>query len=281
MMRDRHYIETARGCSDAAVRRQLDRMLADPTFRRSERLRRFLRSVVEAHLDGNAAALKESAIAVEAFDKDADFDPRIDPIVRVEASRLRSRIDAYYAENPSDPIRIDLEKPGYRPVIRAVAVEQRTEHAGGSGLNSVSVVVLPLRDLSFDQSQAYLCEGVTERISSILYAMSSAFRVVALTSARRYVHGRDVRRIGRDLGADLVVEGSIQRTRRDLRVSARACRASNGFQIWSDIHDARLKSCLAFEDEVATWIAEALHNLREAITDDTRSEPLRRFPKAL
>ena len=81
---------------DSAVRQQVDKILAHGLFTRSERMGRFLRVAVEHSLGGRAADLKEYLIGVEVFDRKETYDPRLDPIVRVEARRLRSKLKAYY-----------------------------------------------------------------------------------------------------------------------------------------------------------------------------------------
>src|SRR5262252_6362354 len=102
----------------AAVRRQLEGMLASPKFARSERLSRFLRFVVERHLQGRDDELKESVIALEVLGN-RDYDPRQDSVVRTEAGRLRARLAEYYqAEGTAAPVIIELPKGGYVPVIR-------------------------------------------------------------------------------------------------------------------------------------------------------------------
>src|SRR5437773_9804034 len=100
------------------VRRQLERVLASTSFTRSERLSRFLRFVVEGHLDGRDNELKESVIALEVFGA-RDYDPKQDSIVRTEAGRLRARLAEYYVgEGGGDPVIIELPKGGYVPVFR-------------------------------------------------------------------------------------------------------------------------------------------------------------------
>lgn len=87
-------------------------------FRQSERMRRFLRFVVERALEDDAEALKEYTVGMEVFDRPADFDPRIDSIVRVEARRLRRKLNEYYeTEGQSDVVRIGLQEGSYAPTI--------------------------------------------------------------------------------------------------------------------------------------------------------------------
>jgi hypothetical protein len=108
----------------AAVEAQLERMLTSATFRGAERSKKLLRFIVEEALQGRADRLKDYTLGAEALGRGEQFDPRTDPIARVEASRLRSRLDVYYAtEGVSDTVRISLPKGGYAPVfdMRSVA----------------------------------------------------------------------------------------------------------------------------------------------------------------
>jgi TolB-like protein len=117
----------------ADVRRQLQRLLSSPILMSSERLRRFLEFVVERTLAGDGDRLKEYVIGVEVFDRDADYDPRLDSIVRVEAARLRTKLSEYYAgEGRADPIMLTLPKGGYSPVVTVVEPLAAT-HASSAG----------------------------------------------------------------------------------------------------------------------------------------------------
>ena len=101
------------------ARRQLDRVLESGGFARNERMSRFLRFVVERHLEGRDGELKESVIAVEIFGRSPNYNPKRDPIVRTEASRLRARLSEYYmGEGSSDALVIELPKGGYSPAFR-------------------------------------------------------------------------------------------------------------------------------------------------------------------
>src|SRR5262245_30483712 len=101
------------------IRRQLDRILTSRYFARSERLCRFLRFSVEQLLAGTGEQVKEQLIGIEVFDRAPDYDPRIDPIVRVEARRLRSKLMAFYASlGATDPVRIEFPKGTYVPTVQ-------------------------------------------------------------------------------------------------------------------------------------------------------------------
>lgn len=99
-----------------AVRAQLDRILASPSFGATPKRRALLRHLVEETLVGRGELLKGFTIAVAVFDRDASFDSKTDPVVRLEARRLRTEIDAYYGTTGAgDPLQISIPKGHYRP----------------------------------------------------------------------------------------------------------------------------------------------------------------------
>ena len=96
------------------AREYLRHLLGQSAFNASERNRRFLSYVVEETLEGRADRIKAYSIALAAFNRSKDFDPLIDPIVRIEASRLRRALEHYYlTEGKADRIRIDIPKGSY------------------------------------------------------------------------------------------------------------------------------------------------------------------------
>src|SRR6266516_2039413 len=100
------------------VRAQLTRILASEIFSRSDRLTAFLTYIVEQTLTGHGAALKEQVLAMEVYGKGADFGSAVDPIVRVDARRLRDKLREYYAASPHDSIVIAVPKGSYAPIFQ-------------------------------------------------------------------------------------------------------------------------------------------------------------------
>lgn len=97
---------------------EIDRLLADPRFQSPERNRSFLRFIATEFFEGRAEAIKAYAIAVDVFGRPANFDPSVDPIVRIEATRLRAALTQYYDAHGSDTgIRVDLPRGRYVPVF--------------------------------------------------------------------------------------------------------------------------------------------------------------------
>jgi Tol biopolymer transport system component len=128
------------------VRLQLERILASAAFADAERARRFLRYVVERKLEGREAEIKEAVVAVEVLGRNVSFDSKADPIVRVEAGRLRDRLSAYYeAQGGADPILILLPKGRYVPEF----MERRAQEASrGAGVLRLSI--LPPENATFE-----------------------------------------------------------------------------------------------------------------------------------
>ena len=106
------------GPSRETVQAQLEKILASKDFSRSERLSRFLRYVVEQTIQGQGERLKEYTVGTEVFDRNQSYDPRTDPIVRVEAARLRSKLKEYYGtDGRDDPVFISFHKGSYIPAF--------------------------------------------------------------------------------------------------------------------------------------------------------------------
>ncbi|MBK0399524.1 hypothetical protein H0I76_10000 [Limibaculum sp. M0105] len=95
---------------------QLERTLSSEQFQASERRRDFLRFIVEETLAGRGSRLKGYTIAVEVFGRDDSFDPQTDPVVRLEARRLRRDLDGYYVSaGRNDAVLISMPKGSYVP----------------------------------------------------------------------------------------------------------------------------------------------------------------------
>lgn len=127
------------------VRLQLDRILASAAFTDAGRASSFLRFVVERTLEGHDGEIKEWVIAVEVLGRATSFDSKSDPIVRVEAGRLRDRLSSYYeAEGGEDSVLISLPKGRYVPEF----IERRPRAAKHAAVMRLSV--LPPENTSFE-----------------------------------------------------------------------------------------------------------------------------------
>jgi adenylate cyclase len=271
------------GADGQAVRNELERVLSSKAFSRSERLSRFLRFVVEGHLEGKDSELKESLIAVEVFGRKPDYDPKEDAIVRTEAMRLRARLGKYYSEEGSaDPVVIELPKGGYTPLIRRLeAAEQHKTSPrkiwprvavaglalGLAGLGwwwarhrneLVVVAVLPLENLSRDPANDYFADGITDEIIRNL-SVIEGLAVRSRTSSFAFKgKPRNVREVGKLLEADYVLEGSVLRAGEQLRINSQLVRVRDDFPMWSGKFDRELTDVFAIQDEISRGIVNQL-----------------------
>jgi TolB-like protein/DNA-binding winged helix-turn-helix (wHTH) protein/tetratricopeptide (TPR) repeat protein len=122
-----------------------------------------------------------------------------------------------------------------------------------------TIVVLPLVDMSVDQNEQPLCDGLTDELSNWL-AHIPTLRVVARTSAFAFKgQNTDVRKIGEQLGATHVLEGSLRRSGNQLRITVQLIEAVSGLHIWSKSFDLPIGDIFLIEDTVSRSVAEALH----------------------
>lgn len=118
--------QTVPSIPESEVRAELDRILASRGFSTAGRVSKLLRYCVDKTLAGETDQLKEYSVGVEVFERDDKYDPRLDSIVRVEAGRLRSKLDEYYNENGAgSDVRIGLPRGGY-----AATFERRNSVSG-------------------------------------------------------------------------------------------------------------------------------------------------------
>src|ERR1051326_527403 len=164
---------------------QLNRILASKVFRQADRLKRFLAFIVEETLAGRGERLKEFVVGVEVFGKNNWFDPRNDPIVRVQARRLRSQLASYYRdEGAGDELIIELPKGGYDPVFRPL--KSAVKRAISPILISRNtVLVRPFADHSETGECGHFCQGLTDEIIHALADLHGIKLMACRSEARR------------------------------------------------------------------------------------------------
>ena len=236
---------------DKAVRQQLNRILASKTFSQVERLKRFVSFIVGETVGGRGGDLKEYVIGVQVFGKEPSFDPRTDPIVRVQARRLRTRLARYYRdEGNSDELIVDLPKGGYAPVFRTrdeTPAIRRSLTATLVGRNTVAV--LPLADDSSGASLDYFCRGLRDEIVHALTSIK-ALRVLAVRRDAPDAHDREE--------AALVITGGVRSARDQLRVTIHLVDGASGYYLWSESADVDQGDPVSGQEAIARRIADKL-----------------------
>ena len=238
--------------ADAAAQLQLERVLTSVAFRQVDRLKRFLNFIVSEALAGRGDQLKEYVIGVQVFDKDSSFDPRADPIVRVQARRLRARLVRYYrGEGGADAILIELPKGGYAPVFKtrdAATVGRRSIGPTFAGQNTIAVQ--PLADQSPAHDLAYFCDGLLQEIIHGL-AKLEALRVLAVAPASP----AGVDPTGQ---AAMVLTGGVRKSGDRVRVTVHLVDTATASYLWSESVDAALDDPFAAQELVADAVIKKL-----------------------
>ncbi len=214
-------------------------------------MKRFLGFTVEHALDGDRDALKEYTIGREVFDRGEDYDPRIDSIVRVEARRLRKKLNQYYeGEGASDRVRIRLPEGSYLPVW------DPDEPAAIAQPGAIRLAVSRFSALPRTDETSFLAEGLTEDLITAL-SMVPGLRVAARP-------GADL-----DSGSGKSLEGMVRLHGRQLKVTARLVDVASGFAEWSHSDSCELSNTLIVQQEMASEISASL---RSHLTGEVEEE---------
>ena len=241
--------------STRSIEDHLQRILASKEFASSARMSRFLRFAVERVMGGQSEQLKEYVLGVEVFDRKPSYDPRVDPIVRVEARRLRSKLESYYAgEGAADELIIEFRKGTYAPVFREKAEPAATAETPCAG----AIAVLPFSNLSSEPDTEYFSDGLTEELIHGLTKLDGLMVVAWSSAARLKGQPYDVREIGRQLNVSTVLVGSVRGSGERLRVMARLVDTSNGRYLWSETYDRQIEDLFAIQEEISRAIVKTL-----------------------
>jgi TolB-like protein len=248
---------TAEGTGPPAqrhIRAQLRRMLASREFAGSERMQRFLRFAVSECLAGKTETLKEYTIGIEVFDRPASFDAATDPIVRVEARRLRAKLERYYGgEGRADEIVIELPKGGYTPRFRHRTVE---DHRGAAEAGN-RIAVLPFQNLTTGADSSYFTDGLTWELLHRL-TRTEGLAVVAWNSAVQVRDTESAAAAGEKLKANAVLTGSVRQSHDRLRIVAQLIDVASGVYLWSETYDRRIQDLFSIQDDIAEAIVRRL-----------------------
>lgn len=291
------------------IREQLQRILSGERFAQSDRLSRFLTFVVERTLEGRQESVKEYVIATEALGRGADYNPQIDSTVRADASRLRTRLAEYYAnEGRDDPVEIRIPKGSYVPdfAIRQTAGSQSD---GSQKLNWIlrgaavllvlgvlgaavawtvgrpakqegridSVAVMSFVSLGDSEVEKKLAASLTQRVAVKLGEVG--FKVAGGTAVEQFrVRSLNLMETGRRLGVDSVLTASVQLTAGRVVVTSQLAGMADGFQLWAKAMERSAEDPLRCEAEISD---EITHSLAEQFRRSPVAAGRPRNPRAM
>ena len=243
-----------------AIHSQLERILQSAEFRASDKQRKFLSFVVDETLADRSSQLKGYTIAVSVYGRPEGFDPQVDPIVRVEAGRLRRALDHYYlTAGKNDPVHLKIPKGSYVPTFSAAreapAIEKShpSEGPGRVPTTGPSIAVMPLSNLTGDKAQDYFIDGLTEELTAELTRFQD-FQVIATQSAMRFKgQNFDPREVGRDLGVQFLLKGSVRKESKTVKVTIQLLDTATAEQIWGESYkrDQTAADLIAVQEEIA------------------------------
>lgn len=240
-----------------AIRTQLER-LRTKAFAGSDKLFSFLRFVVEEALEGRAATLKELVIGIELYGGVVDYDPRIDSAVRVEARRLRRKLDAYYAgPGRHDPVIVSMPTGSYAPCfcLRQGGDPLMAGSPRAAAARMPMLAILPFTALSVEQSA--FAAGVTDELISAAERGAK----VRVTPRAIMFQFRDARYSLEDVvtqaGSDLVLHGTV-REAHDIRRVTMELYNRWGQTLWSDRVDLTGGGDLDAQERLAVEIVSRL-----------------------
>jgi adenylate cyclase len=262
-------VEPRSGLSVVAIREQLGRILASPEFRATDKMRDFLRFIVQEKLAGRSNLLKGYTVALAVFDRADDFDSTNDPIVRIQAGRLRRALERYYLTAGSrDPIQIDIPKGRYIPHFAALPdapaamlVGVGRKAAGQLADEGVpSLAVLPFESLTADPDPTPLATGLAEELATELTRFQDI--VVISCHAARQPPGfpADSVEIGRSVGVRFVLGGAIRWDGKAVKVSAHLIDTRDGEKVWAEsfTHPLEASRLIATQEQIAGSVVAAV-----------------------
>jgi TolB-like protein/Tfp pilus assembly protein PilF len=187
------------------------------------------------------------------------------PGLAIEESNLTVQIAALrrvFANAGGEATWIEtLPRRGYRYVGPSVASGSESGLQGSPFLGASdkpSIAVLPLSNLSGDPAQAYFSDGITEDIITELSRFRSLFVVARHSSFAYRGNTADIKQVGQQLNVRYLVEGSVRKIGKRVRVTVQLLDAASGYNLWTERYDCELEDIFAIQDEIVGKIVSAL-----------------------
>jgi len=266
--------------SAESIQQQLHCILTSPEFKATDAQKSFLKFVVETVLSGRSHEIKGYTVATQVFGRGADFNQTVDPIVSIQANKLRRALERYYlTAGRNDPVHIDMPKGTYVP-----AFHQQNDIKWGSAQKDASnkfrfagawptILVKPFLNLTGDEHLDYMGIGLATELSTEI----TRYQEIRVVLMQHREEGKQRR--AEDAGARFMLDGSIQSDTSGLKVNVSLVDFSTGFQIWGDSYktDCSPSALIAFQEEVANTIAGKI-SCEYGIIAKTLSHESKRHP---
>ena len=255
---------------------QLQLVLKSKEFASSDRLKRFLQYIIEETLAGRGEQIKAYSVGIDVFDLGSDFDPALNPSIRVTACRLRSKLEHYYFTSINDDkVSIVIPKGSYLPIFTYCKLKPRTSDLKGDDdyLNAIettaapaaqnaysarpAVVVLPFTDISIHSEVSSFLQGLAEEISIALMKFDN---LSVLSVQKSQADEQEIWETGTRLGARFIISGSAQtagKRNNELRLRIHLMDTQTRSYVWSERFEGNIDktSLFSLQDEITGQVS--------------------------
>jgi adenylate cyclase len=253
------------------IKTQLEKILKSNTLKDSERLKRFLRFVVEQTLDGKADQLKQYTIATSAFDRGVAFDPQKDPIVRIQAGRLREHLNKYYqTEGKNDTLVIEIPTGSYVPIFsEKEKFEGNFVNNGLMQIMGPSIAVFPFKNLTGNESLQYIAEGFTEELIFTLSSYKDLTVIRAFNKSNDPLNSTDH---GISKQMEFFLNGSIRFNQKKIKVIVTLTDSKSNKIIWGSefLKNYNLEKIIDIQETIAQSVAACIADVYGGVISKKR-----------
>jgi len=233
------------------VKEQLDRIMCSPEFHATASQRRLLDFIISKTIKGRSNDLKGYTIAVEVLHRGDDFDPNLNPIVSIQAGKLRQTLERYYlVAGQNDPLRIEIPKGGYIPIF----IDQKPPELDSTVPDKKSdeifkerypvIEIIPFKNLTGDSTNDIIGMGFASELAIEI----SRYQEIKILHTLNEVESPDQKGNPR-----FVLYGNVYKNNTEIKVSPQLMDTKTGGHIWGDKYrmDIGSKKLLEFQEEVA------------------------------
>jgi adenylate cyclase len=172
----------------------------------------------------------------------------------------------------------NMERPVHVFKISPTSKAAQTVPAHTKGPDRPSIAILPFSNLSGDPEQQFFSDGITEDIITELSRFHTLFVIARNSSFQYRDKPTDMRRVGQELGAQYIVEGSVRKTGDRVRLTAQLIEAASGNHIWADRYDRPLTEIFSLQDDVVHRIARTVER---RLSTDIAERAARKHPSSM
>ncbi len=217
---------------------ELNRICASKEFVTKPVIKKFLTYLITEYVEGRSDQLKGYTIGLDVFDLGKGFDPDQNPLVRINAGRLRRLLKMYYLEEgKNDLIQIDIPKGTYCPVITkrnedSLTAKSKPHFSPAMEMGDSSIAVLPFKNISNNKELDFLAYGFARDLSDALTKFDD-LRVVGASKGYddNHSYSKTLDQL-RNKGVGFLIDGDIKAFGKNAKISFRLINVSNNAQLW-------------------------------------------------